>query len=815
MSQASSEDLASTPSSPGADSANDDLQSLRAWTIPKLTAELRRRGIPFPATARKAELFSLLFPPPAAAQSGTQASLQSISSAITQLHSLVTTLSAAVTDVQTRVGTLEVHQAAPSPSTVTTATPMPLLTGTPDIYTYVLPAHLVPAGIRKDIMDGKDINLASLLIAVHDPAENKSYAWGDVSVVLKAKDHRLTRKLNIAEFVLAFGMFRDVLCTVNPNRREELDLYLHAIVDLGYKYGGCSFYHYHRSFSAKAAARLSQFQVKTNWSTIDTELFCRHFAGLRSPLCTNCQSSTHTANWCSESGGRRPPNPRFFPSVTRHSTAFTQPAQADRLGRPIQALGGATICNNFNFGGCNFPHCKLLHVCLTCHKAHPRVSPIGLVKGKFSNKLRLVYDLSTPHCSHIPSLNSLIPSEEFTLKYSTVDSAIQSIILAGAGAWLSKADISDAFKLLPIDPCLWRWHGIKWKGLYYFATKLTFGSKSSPWLFDTFAQSLSWILSQHASCQKVIHYLDDFLLIEKPNEPPVDLNSLRTIFHNLNVPLADKKVEGPAQIVTFLGIILNTHTMQASLPPDKLTPIRTVIHTFTNTQGCTKKQLQSLLGMLNFAIRIIPQGRSFVSRLLVFLSQVQDPDLIFKLDKAAVADLARWDDFLTNWNGISMFIPSASPTSPQIITDAAASTGFAAIFGHHWFAAPWPPEILSIPGFSQSSSMFEIYPIVAAAHVWGNNWVGQTVTFSTDNLATASIINKGRSKSLAIMSFLRRLVQLSLQHQFNVLCVHIPGKCNTSADALSRFNYTTFFSQEPGADPTMSAIPHWSQLTLD
>lgn len=372
MSQASSEDLASTPSSPGADSANDDLQSLRAWTIPKLTAELRRRGIPFPATARKAELFSLLFPPPAAAQSGTQASLQSISSAITQLHSLVTTLSAAVTDVQTRVGTLEVHQAAPSPSTVTTATPMPLLTGTPDIYTYVLPAHLVPAGIRKDIMDGKDINLASLLIAVHDPAENKSYAWGDVSVVLKAKDHRLTRKLNIAEFVLAFGMFRDVLCTVNPNRREELDLYLHAIVDLGYKYGGCSFYDYHRSFSAKAAARLSQFQVKTNWSTIDTELFCRHFAGLRSPLCTNCQSSTHTANWCSESGGRRPPNPPFFPSVTRRSTAFIQPAQADRLGRPIQALGGATICNNFNFGGCNFPHCKLLHVCLTCHKAHPR-----------------------------------------------------------------------------------------------------------------------------------------------------------------------------------------------------------------------------------------------------------------------------------------------------------------------------------------------------------------------------------------------------------------------------------------------------------
>lgn len=43
-----------------------------------------------------------------------------------------------------------------------------------------------------------------------------------------------------------------------------------------------------------------------------------------------------------------------------------------------------------------------------------RVSPIGLVKGKFSNKLRLVYDLSAPR-SYIPSLTSLIPSEKFAL----------------------------------------------------------------------------------------------------------------------------------------------------------------------------------------------------------------------------------------------------------------------------------------------------------------------------------------------------------------------------------------------------------------
>lgn len=40
-----------------------------------------------------------------------------------------------------------------------------------------------------------------------------------------------------------------------------------------------------------------------------------------------------------------------------------------------------------------------------------------------------------------------------------------------------------------------------------------------------------------------------------------------------------------------------------------------------------------------------------------------------------------WDKFLTSWNGISMFIPAVSDKSPQVATDAAASTGFTAATG--------------------------------------------------------------------------------------------------------------------------------------
>lgn len=45
-------------------------------------------------------------------------------------------------------------------------------------------AHFIPANI-KAILEGKDVNLASLLIVSQDVTENKSFACGKVSVVLK------------------------------------------------------------------------------------------------------------------------------------------------------------------------------------------------------------------------------------------------------------------------------------------------------------------------------------------------------------------------------------------------------------------------------------------------------------------------------------------------------------------------------------------------------------------------------------------------------------------------------------------------------
>ena len=136
---------------------------------------------------------------------------------------------------------------------------------------------------------------------------------------------------------------------------------------------------------------------------------------------------------------------------------------------------------------------------------HYRVSPIGVAESKYSKKKRLIVDLSSPHGDgDHSSINSLIDKEQCSLKYIKVDDAVQSIKMLGKGTWLCKTDISNAFKLLGIKQSQWNFYMFKWKGKYYVCTRLVFGSRSSPVIFDTLSKAICWIAKKQLWFRKHI-----------------------------------------------------------------------------------------------------------------------------------------------------------------------------------------------------------------------------------------------------------------------------------------------------------------------
>ena len=78
---------------------------------------------------------------------------------------------------------------------------------------------------------------------------------------------------------------------------------------------------------------------------------------------------------------------------------------------------------------------------------------------------------------------------------------------------------------------------------------------------------------------------------------------------------APSQLEGPSPSLTFLGIVLDCERHEARLPEDKLSEIRAPLMATISERSIGQRQLESLLGKLTFAARVIVPGHTFMREL--------------------------------------------------------------------------------------------------------------------------------------------------------------------------------------------------------
>ena len=66
---------------------------------------------------------------------------------------------------------------------------------------------------------------------------------------------------------------------------------------------------------------------------------------------------------------------------------------------------------------------------------------------------------------------------------------------------------------------------------------------------------------------------------------------LLEVFDKLHIPVAVEKLEGPAMIIIFLGIKLDTQLMILCLPQEKLNELMTLLTQWQAKKFCPKKDL--------------------------------------------------------------------------------------------------------------------------------------------------------------------------------------------------------------------------------
>ena len=269
-----------------------------------------------------------------------------------------------------------------------------------------------------------------------------------------------------------------------------------------------------------------------------------------------------------------------------------------------------------------------------------KVSPIGLIpKPHQVNKWRMIVDLSHPR-NH--SVNAGISEELASITYAHVDEAVECIQALGAGAVLTKMDLDSAYRQIPVHPEDHKLLGISWEGHTYVDRVLTFGLRSAPKIFSAVADMMAWAL-HIAGIEHLIHYLDDFLFLEAPHTsrgtrmPALALET----FAYLGVPVSAHKTEGPACLVTFLGILIDTIQGQLRLPQEKLCRLQERIRDWARKKSCTRRELECFLGHLCHAATVVRPGRTFLRELFSLLHHVRLPHHFIRLTAGAHADI-RW-----------------------------------------------------------------------------------------------------------------------------------------------------------------------------
>ena len=115
----------------------------------------------------------------------------------------------------------------------------------------------------------------------------------------------------------------------------------------------------------------------------------------------------------------------------------------------------------------------------------------------------MIVDLSFPHSR---SVNEGISKTLCSLSYSSVDTAVSEIMKKGRGTTLSKNDLKDAYRIVPVHPQDMKALAITWQGSTYIERALPFGLRSAPKIFTAVSDMITWPLHCRG-LQHQIHYL--------------------------------------------------------------------------------------------------------------------------------------------------------------------------------------------------------------------------------------------------------------------------------------------------------------------
>ena len=246
----------------------------------------------------------------------------------------------------------------------------------------------------------------------------------------------------------------------------------------------------------------------------------------------------------------------------------------------------------------------------------------------------------------------------------------------------------------------------------------------------------------------MIGYFDDVQCAEVPKYIHKNYSHSIDLLKDLGVPISPSKLCPPSTKMVCLGIHIDSVLQTLSIPQGKIGSIINKCQQVLSFKNISKRALQSLVGLLLFLHKAIRPARFFVNRLLDSLRTNFDKTFI-KVTEEMKKDLRWFTQLCRQYNGCTKYVHVPLQQHEKVALDACL-TGFGGVYGSKVYTYCLNEVVVPT---SFCIAHLELWNILIACRVWGDQWTGKNVAIACDNMSAVSILNHGKTVKGSISSY--------------------------------------------------------------
>ena len=294
---------------------------------------------------------------------------------------------------------------------------------------------------------------------------------------------------------------------------------------------------------------------------------------------------------------------------------------------------------------------------------------------------------------------------------------------------LYKRDLSRYFRQIPLCPMDYSLVGMRWENQLYFDKFFPMGITSACYVAQRVSTSIVFIHQSFGFW--LCNYIDDLCSAETAQVAWHSYHMLEKILKDIGATESKAKATPPSTRMEFLRTIVDTENMTLEVSQQRMQQLQDELQCWNKWSTASKKQLQSLIGKLNFVTNCVRASRVFLNRMIHSLNEFPERGRI-TIPSELKRDVTWWLKFLSVYNGVSiLWLCDAVTVNHWLATDACLTAGGGHCEGEY-FHVKFNETIMQE---TQHISQRELLTVVIALKLWAPKLRGKIVRLQQPSIS--------------------------------------------------------------------------------